>query len=73
VTQHKTNGTLTIPPVPFADLARSLGLHGFTARSLADVEAIADTVRNLDRPLLLDVIVDPTVVADWFSERQPKQ
>lgn len=60
------------PPVPFADLARSLGLHGFTARSVDDIEAITDTVRTLDRPLLLDVVVDPTVVADWFSERQPK-
>ncbi|MER7006003.1 thiamine pyrophosphate-binding protein [Dactylosporangium sp. NPDC000555] len=59
------------PPVPFADVARAFGLHAATARTVAEVEAVADLLDGLDRPLLLDLQVDPSVVADWFSERQP--
>jgi thiamine pyrophosphate-dependent acetolactate synthase large subunit-like protein len=59
------------PPVPFADVARAFGLHSVTAQTLAEVEAVADLVADLDRPLLIDLRVDPSVVADWFRERQP--
>jgi len=59
------------PPVPFAAVAHAFGLHAVTARTLDEVEAVAGLLPGLDRPLLVDLVVDPTVVADWFRDRQP--
>lgn len=45
----------------FADVARSLGCDGATVRTISELEAAVADVTNLERPLLLDIRIDPTV------------
>jgi thiamine pyrophosphate-dependent acetolactate synthase large subunit-like protein len=43
----------------FGPLATALGGHGVTVRTEADLEATAQTIRDRDRPLLIDLKLDP--------------
>jgi thiamine pyrophosphate-dependent acetolactate synthase large subunit-like protein len=45
-----------------APLAEALGGAGVTVRSLSDLEAVAEAVQHRDRPLLVDVKLDPDQV-----------
>ena len=43
----------------FAPVAESLGGRGITVRSLADLEKAADFIKHRDRPILIDLKLDP--------------
>ncbi|MCV2866409.1 thiamine pyrophosphate-dependent enzyme [Albidovulum sediminicola] len=46
----------------FSDVARSLGGHGIEVRSAADLDAALASLQTLDRPLLIDLHLDPNDV-----------
>ncbi len=56
------------PDTDFAALARAAGAEGATVRTAADLDALERWLPDRSRPLLLDVKVVPTVVAEWLSE-----
>jgi thiamine pyrophosphate-dependent acetolactate synthase large subunit-like protein len=56
------------PATDFAALALATGAEGVTVRSLADLEAVRRWLPDRSGPLLLDVRVTPSVVAEWLSE-----
>jgi acetolactate synthase I/II/III large subunit len=43
----------------FAPMAEAMGGRGVTVRSLGDLDAVRDALDNRDRPVLVDVKVDP--------------
>jgi thiamine pyrophosphate-dependent acetolactate synthase large subunit-like protein len=47
----------------FSDVATALGGEGFTVRSNEDLAAMADRIKNRDRPLLIDCKLDPDVMS----------
>jgi acetolactate synthase I/II/III large subunit len=60
--------TVQFPDTDFAAIARGAGAEGITVRTLADLEPVGDWLGRRDRPLLIDVKVDPDVVAEWLEE-----
>lgn len=58
--------TARFPDTDFARLAAGFGATGLTVRDLGDVERAGDLINNLDGPLVLDVKIDPDLVAPWF-------
>jgi acetolactate synthase I/II/III large subunit len=46
----------------FAPVAESLGGQGYTVRNLADLGRIGDVIRDRERPLLIDIKLDPATV-----------
>ncbi len=60
---------VSFPDVDFAALARSLGIQGYTIRSIGDLSAIKEMLRSRDAyPMLLDVKVNPEVRGgEWFD------
>jgi thiamine pyrophosphate-dependent acetolactate synthase large subunit-like protein len=60
--------TVRFPDTDFAALARSLGGEGVTVRRVEDLKALADWLDDPNRPLVMDVKVTPTVVAEWLEE-----
>jgi thiamine pyrophosphate-dependent acetolactate synthase large subunit-like protein len=50
----------------FEEVALALGLDALTIRSAGDLEAIADRLKGIERPLLLDCHVDPEVAASFY-------
>lgn len=63
--------TAQFPETDFARLAEGVGARGVTVRSLADIAQVADAVGSLDRPLVIDLKIDPDLVADWFRKAKP--
>lgn len=61
--------TVTFPDVDFAALGRALGMRGHTVRSVADLYALGQVLRDRDRyPIVLDMKVNPAVRGDeWFD------
>ncbi|HXH36578.1 MAG TPA: thiamine pyrophosphate-binding protein [Plantibacter sp.] len=60
---------MLIDEVDFAGIARALGGHGLTIDTLADLEGLADWVRDgADGVLLLDCRVSTTIVAPYLAE-----
>jgi acetolactate synthase I/II/III large subunit len=47
----------------FATVAEALGGRGYTVRSRADLEHVLRAVTERDRPVLIDVKLDPDAVA----------
>jgi thiamine pyrophosphate-dependent acetolactate synthase large subunit-like protein len=58
--------TAQFPDTDFVRLAAGFGAAGLTVRDLADLERAGELIRRLDRPLVLDVKIDPDLVAPWF-------
>ena len=59
----KVAETQDLPDLDYARHAESLGLRGFTMKSLDDVNRVwMDTLAS-GRPVLIDAKVDPNVVA----------
>src|SRR4051794_4053711 len=56
------------PPTDFAALAEAAGCRGVTARSVADLAAVREWLKDRDRPLVLDAKVDPDICAEWLEE-----
>jgi thiamine pyrophosphate-dependent acetolactate synthase large subunit-like protein len=46
----------------FAEVADSLGGRGLTVREPADLAAVKEAIDNRDRPLLIDVKLDPAAI-----------
>ena len=65
---HDTT-TVTFPDVDFAALGRALGMTAYTVRSVADLQALGQVLRDRERyPIVLDMKVNPTVRGDeWFD------
>ncbi|HZC26182.1 MAG TPA: thiamine pyrophosphate-requiring protein [Actinopolymorphaceae bacterium] len=51
----------SIPDVPYADIARTLGLEAVTVQSPDDLGRAWDNALSADRPFLIDVHCDPEV------------
>jgi thiamine pyrophosphate-dependent acetolactate synthase large subunit-like protein len=56
------------PQTDFEGLARAVGCHGLTARSLDDLGALRDWLTAPDRPFVLDAKVDPAICGEWLEE-----
>jgi thiamine pyrophosphate-dependent acetolactate synthase large subunit-like protein len=57
------------PPTDIAAIARATGAAGVAVRSVDDLSAVADWLDGTrDRPLVVDVKVNPTVVGAWLPE-----
>lgn len=57
------------PDVDFAAYARAAGLEGVTVRHREDLAAVREWVAGgMERALLVDARVVPTVVAEWLEE-----
>jgi thiamine pyrophosphate-dependent acetolactate synthase large subunit-like protein len=56
------------PDTDFAALARAAGAEGATVRTVGDLDVLDRWLGDRRRPLVLDVKVVPTVVADWLAE-----
>jgi thiamine pyrophosphate-dependent acetolactate synthase large subunit-like protein len=56
------------PDTDFAALARAAGAQGLTARSLADLDGVADWLRQRDGPLVVDAKITPDFCAEWLEE-----
>jgi thiamine pyrophosphate-dependent acetolactate synthase large subunit-like protein len=52
---------------PLEAVARGMGADGLTIRSLADLDTLRATLRKISRPLVVDMLVDPAIQADWVS------
>jgi thiamine pyrophosphate-dependent acetolactate synthase large subunit-like protein len=60
--------TVQFPDTDFAAIARGMGAHGVTVRTLADLAPVEDWLARRDGPLLIDAKVDPDVCAEWLEE-----
>ena len=67
---QKVNDFMNIPAFDFAALGRSLGAEGFTVTDPNDLEATIEKAYKLNKPVVIDVIVDnvatPTKVYDKY-------
>ena len=57
----KFEGSQDLPSFPYAQYARMLGLEGRRVDNAADVGAAWDEALSCDRPMLLEMVTDPTV------------
>jgi acetolactate synthase-1/2/3 large subunit len=56
---------ITVVPWPeLAPVATALGGQGYTVRNLADLDAVLAAIETRDRPVLIDVKIDPARVPD---------
>ncbi|MDQ4027737.1 MAG: thiamine pyrophosphate-binding protein [Actinomycetota bacterium] len=60
--------TVRFPHTDFAALARAVGAHGATIRSVDDLKVLKDWLEQRAAPLVLDAKVTPHVVAEWLEE-----
>jgi thiamine pyrophosphate-dependent acetolactate synthase large subunit-like protein len=56
------------PDTDFAALARAVGAHGITARTLEDLEGVAGWLAQRDGPLVVDAKITPDFCAEWLEE-----
>jgi thiamine pyrophosphate-dependent acetolactate synthase large subunit-like protein len=56
------------PDTDLAAMARGAGCEALTVRALADLDGVREWLGRRAGPLLVDVKVDPDVVADWLAE-----
>ncbi|APR75935.1 Acetolactate synthase large subunit protein [Minicystis rosea] len=59
---YERHPCLHSPPIDFAALARSLGAEGYSIRSAEDFEQLPADFARRDRPVVLDIAVDPNAV-----------
>jgi pyruvate dehydrogenase (quinone) len=57
----KFEGSQDLPAFPYAQYARMLGLYGLRVDKPADIASAWDEALNADRPMLLEMVTDPTV------------
>jgi thiamine pyrophosphate-dependent acetolactate synthase large subunit-like protein len=57
------------PDADLAAIARAAGAEAVTVRTTADLDAVTAWLHDgMDRPLVLDAKVNPTICAEWLSE-----
>ena len=49
----------------FAPIADALGGRGVTVRTVADLENVREAIARLDRPLLIEIKLDPAHMPFW--------
>jgi thiamine pyrophosphate-dependent acetolactate synthase large subunit-like protein len=54
----------------FAEVARSLGAEGHSVLTLDDLRGIDLDMATRDKPILLDIHVDPVRMSDWYERIQ---
>jgi thiamine pyrophosphate-dependent acetolactate synthase large subunit-like protein len=59
------------PETDFVRLATGLGARGVAVTSVAELKQVAELVSDLDGPLVVDMKVDPDLVAPWFLAAKP--
>src|SRR5690606_12293697 len=59
--EPKFEASQDIPDVPYADFARSLGLQAVRVERPEDIESALKEALSADRPVVLDIVVDPNV------------
>ena len=52
----------------FAAIARAVGAHGLTVRSLDDLAPLRDWLSAPAGPMVLDCKIDPRLRAEWFHQ-----
>ena len=57
----KFEGSQDLPSFPYAQYARMLGLEGIRVDKPADIAGAWDEALKADRPMLLEMVTDPTV------------
>src|SRR5262249_38636119 len=57
----KFSGSQDLPPFEYADYARMLGLHGHRVARPEDIGPAWERALNADRPMLLEILADPSV------------
>ncbi len=57
----KFEGSQDLPSFPYAQYARMLGLEGIRVDKPADIASAWDEALSADRPMLLEMVTDPTV------------
>ena len=57
----KFEGSQDLPSFPYAQYARMLGLEGIRVDKPADIAGAWDEALSADRPMLLEMVTDPTV------------
>ena len=57
----KFAGSQDLPTFPYAQYARMLGLHGVRVEKPEEIAAAWDGALSADRPMLLEMVTDPTV------------
>jgi pyruvate dehydrogenase (quinone) len=57
----KFEGSQDLPAFPYAQYARMLGLYGLRVDKPADIASAWDEALKADRPMLLEMVTDPTV------------
>ena len=57
----KFEGSQDLPAFPYAQYARMLGLYGLRVDKPADIAPAWDEALKADRPMLLEMVTDPTV------------
>ena len=58
--------TAQFPETDFVTLAKGFGVHGITVRTVADLDQVVDRVVDLRGPLVVDLKVNPDLVAPWY-------
>jgi acetolactate synthase I/II/III large subunit len=53
--------------IDFAGVARSLGAHAVSARTLDDLAPVEPWLAERDRPMVIDAKVDPAVRGNWIE------
>ena len=56
------------PDTDFAALARAAGAEGITVRKEEDLLPVRDWLQRRERPLVIDVRVNPEVRAEWLAD-----
>jgi thiamine pyrophosphate-dependent acetolactate synthase large subunit-like protein len=59
------------PETDFVRLATGLGARGVAVTSVAELKQVAELLSDLDGPLVVDMKVDPDLVAPWFLAAKP--
>jgi pyruvate dehydrogenase (quinone) len=57
----KFEDSQVLPPFPYAEYARMLGLHGLRVTEPGHIGAAWDAALSADRPMLLEMVTDPNV------------
>jgi thiamine pyrophosphate-dependent acetolactate synthase large subunit-like protein len=58
--------TAQFPDTDFARLAEGFGAQGLTVAEVTDLAAVARAAANLTGPLVVDIKIDPDLVANWY-------
>jgi thiamine pyrophosphate-dependent acetolactate synthase large subunit-like protein len=63
--------TAQFPETDFVRLAEGLGARGVAVRSVAELKAVGELLPGLQGPLVVDLKVDPDLVAPWYLAAKP--